>query len=314
MSILVLGSSGLVGRELVHTLAAAGHQVVACDVTAPADAESRAGESITYARGDITRLDQMIDLMQRHEVSEVACLSYVMGPLMSPDFSDFLLASQINIMGVTNVLEAARLTGVRRLLLASTVGTYGPQDLYGDRPVTEDDLLAPRSMYGRMKALNEAVADRYAQVHGMEVVKVRPSSILGPGSTIWPSRLIERLAVGETGLAPYGPQARDNVIAVEDLTALLTELLTRPTLRHDTYLACGHNVTMAELVSLLGELLPDGAIEYPANPDRSPSYAQVFDNSRAVSEFDWKLRSVHDSVRLHIDGVRREAGLEPIAW
>ncbi|MFF1732136.1 NAD-dependent epimerase/dehydratase family protein [Streptomyces sp. NPDC058247] len=313
MSVLVLGSSGLVGRELVHTLAAAGHHVVACDVAAPVGA-AKAAESITYARADITRLDQMVDLMQRHEVSALACLSYVMGPLMTPDFSDFLLASQINVMGVTNVLEAARLTGVRRLLLASTVGTYGPQELYGDRPVTEDDLLAPRSMYGRMKSLNEAVADRYAQVHGMEVVKVRPSSILGPGSTIWPSRLIERLAVGETGLAPYGPQARDNIIAVQDLTALLTELLTRPTLRHDTYLACGHNVSMAELVAVLGELLPDGVIEYPANRDRSPSYAQVFDNSRAVSEFDWKLKSVHDSVRLHIDGVRREAGLEPITW
>ncbi|MFF4767353.1 NAD-dependent epimerase/dehydratase family protein [Streptomyces sp. NPDC001255] len=311
MSVLVLGSSGLVGRELVRTLHTSGHRVVACDVAPPIEPTD---PEVPFVRADITRLDQLVDLMRTHEVSEIACLSYVMGPLMSPDFSDFLMATQINVTGVTNVLEAARLSGVRRLLLASTVGTYGPQELYGDRPVTEDDLLAPRSMYGRMKALNEAIADRYAAVHGLEVVKVRPSSILGPGSTIWPSRLIERLAVGETGLAPYGPDARDNIIAVQDLTHLLTELLTRPTLGHDTYLACGHNVSMAELVKILGELLPDGVIEYPADPRRAPSYAQVFDNSRAVAEIDWKLRPAREAVRLHIDGVRREAGLEPIAW
>jgi len=311
MSVLVLGSSGLVGRELVRTLTASGHHVVACDVTPPSPA---AESDVTYVRADITRLDQLIDLMQTHEVSEVACLSYVMGPLISPDFSDFLMASQINVIGVTNVFEAARLTGVRRLLLVSTVGTYGPQELYGDRPVTEDDLLAPRSVYGRMKALNEAVADRYAAVRGLDVVKVRPSSVLGPGSTIWPSRLIERLAVGETGLAPYGPDARDNIVAVQDLSYLLTELLTRPTLNHTTYLACGHNVSMSQLVQVLNELMPEGVIEYPSDPRRAPSYAQIFDNSRAVTETGWKLRSVHDSVRLHIDGVRRAAGLEPITW
>jgi UDP-glucose 4-epimerase len=315
MSVLVLGSSGLVGRELITKLAGAGHAVVACDVAAPAGPGPEAdGGAISRVRGDITRLEQLIDIVQRHQVTEIACLSYVMGPLMSPEFADFLPAQQINIIGVTNVLEAARLTGVRRVLLASTVGTYGAQSLYGDRPVTEEDVLAPSSMYGRMKALNEAVGDRYAAVHGLEVVKVRPSSILGPGSTIWPSRLIERLAVGETGLAPYGPNARDNIIAVEDLTTLLTELLTRPALRHSTYLASGHNIAMRELVALLEELLPDGEIRYPENPDRAPSYAQVFDNSRSVEEFGWKLKSPRESVCLHVNGVRRAAGLDPLAW
>ncbi|WP_019546636.1 NAD-dependent epimerase/dehydratase family protein [Streptomyces sulphureus] len=312
MSTLVLGSSGLVGRELITKLAGAGHQVVACDVAKPVGSPSP--EGITYVSADMSRLDQMVALLHEHEVSRIACFSYVMGPLMSPGFADFLGAQQVNIMGVTNVLEAARLTGVRRVLLASTVGTYGDQSLYGDREVNEDDVLAPRSMYGRMKALNEAVADRYRQVHGLDVVKVRPSSILGSGSTIWPSRLIERLAVGETGYAPYGPQARDNIVAVDDLTTLLSGLLNKTDLGHDTYLACGHNVSMAELVTLLGELLPESTIEYPADRNRAPTYAQVFDNSRAVKEIGWELKSVRESVCLHINGVRRDAGLAPLTW
>src|SRR5699024_10604163 len=138
-----------------------------------------------------------------------------------------------------------------------------------------------------------------------------PSSILGPGSTIWPGRLIDPLAIGGTGTAPYTSHARDNIVSVDDLTSLFTHVLTSPVLRHDTYLATGHNVSMGEVVSALRKILPDASIDYPAQV-REPSYAQMFDNSRAVDEFGWELRSVHDSLCLHLNYARREAGLDEL--
>jgi UDP-glucose 4-epimerase len=309
MSVLVLGSSGLVGRRLVSRLAAAGQAVVACDVT-PSPVAPVAG--VSYVRADISRLDQVLALVKGSDATGIALLSYMMGQLMSPTFADILQACQVNITGVANVLEAARLLEVRRVAFLSTVGTYGPQAMYGERPVTEDEILAPASMYGRMKALNESICDRYSSLYGMEVVKVRPSSILGPGSTIWPSRFIERVAVGETGLVPYGSDARDNVIAVDDLTALLGRLITGAAPAHSTYLASGHNVTMAELASVVRAIIPEARIESPT-PERRPSYPGTFDNSRAVTEFGWAVTGLKDTVRAHIDGVRAEAGLTTVA-
>jgi UDP-glucose 4-epimerase len=238
----------------------------------------------------------------------VVLLSYIMGPLMSPQHSDILLACQVNVTGVTNVLEAARLSNVRRLLFFSTVGTYGPQRLYGERAVTEDELLAPSSMYGRMKLLNESICDRYTALYGLEIVKVRPSAILGPGSTIWPSRAIEPVARGEAGVIQYSPDARDNIVGVDDLTVLLTRILAADKVAHNVYLAGGHNITMGQLADVIREIVPDAVIEFP-NPDRTPTYPGTFDSSRAVQEFDWQVSSVVDSVRAHIDGVRAEAGL-----
>jgi nucleoside-diphosphate-sugar epimerase len=305
MSVLVLGSSGLVGRRLVGRLAADGHAVVACDVAPP---RTPPVEGVPYVTADISRIDQVLALLQDHEVSGIALLSYIMGPLMSPQYSDILQACQVNVIGITNVLEAARLAGTHRIAFLSTVGTYGPQTMYGERAVTEDELLAPASMYGRMKALNESICDRYAGLYGLEVVKVRPSSILGPGSTIWPSRFIERVAVGEAGLVPYGADARDNVIAVDDLAVLLARLITGARPAHTTYLASAHNVTMSELADVVKSIVPDARIEYPT-PERRPSYPGTFDNSRAVREFDWTVTGLEDTVRAHIDGVRAEAGL-----
>jgi nucleoside-diphosphate-sugar epimerase len=305
MSVLVLGSSGLVGRRLVSRLGAEGHAVVACDVTPP-PAAPVAGAS--YVRADISRIEQILAVLNEHDVSSVALLSYMMGQLMSPQFADILHACQVNITGVTNVLEAARLARVRRIAFLSTVGTYGPQAMYGERPVTEDEILAPASMYGRMKALNESICDRYAALYNLEVVKVRPSSILGPGSTIWPARFIERVAVGQTGLVPYGAAARDNVVAVDDLTALLSRLVTGAAPAHSTYLASGHNVTMADLAGVVRSIIPDAQIEFPT-PERRPSYPGTFDNSRAVTEFGWQITGLEETVRAHIDGVRAAAGL-----
>lgn len=238
-------------------------------------------EGVTYLRADISRIDQLLALLNDHDVSGIALLSYMMGQLMSPQFADILQACQVNVTGITSVLEAARLAGVRRIAFLSTVGTYGPQVMYGERPVTEDEILAPASMYGRMKALNESICDRYAALYGLEVVKVRPSSILGPGSTIWPSRFIERIAVGETGLVPYGESARDNVIAVDDLA------------------------------DAVRSIIPDARIEFPT-PERRPSYPGTFDNSRAVTEFGWAITGLQETVRAHIDGVRAEAGLSAV--
>jgi nucleoside-diphosphate-sugar epimerase len=308
MSVLVLGGSGLVGRRLVGRLAADGNAVVACDVVPP---RTPPVEGVRYVTADISRIDQVLALLQDHEVSGIALLSYIMGPLMSPQHSDILQACQVNVIGITNVLEAARLAGVRRIAFLSTVGTYGPQAMYGERAVTEDELLAPASMYGRMKALNESICDRYAGLYGLEVVKVRPSSILGPGSTIWPSRFIERVAVGEAGLVPYGADARDNVIAVDDLAVLVARLITGARPAHTTYLASGHNVTMSELADVVRSIVPDARIEYPA-PERRPSYPGTFDNSRAVQEFGWTVTGLADTVRAHIDGVRAEVGLTRI--
>jgi nucleoside-diphosphate-sugar epimerase len=308
MSVLVLGSSGLVGRSLVGRLAAAEHSVVAGDVR-PSPLPPAAG--VSYVNTDISRLDQVLALLEEQDVSGIVLLSYMMGQLMSPKFDGIVQASQVNVTGVANVLEAARLLRVPRVVFLSTVGAYGPQAIYGDRPVTEEEILAPTSMYGQMKALNESVCERYAALYGLEVVKIRPSSILGAGSSIWPSRFIDRVAVGKTGRPPYGADVPDNVIAVDDIAALLSRLVTGAAPAHGTYLASGHHVTMGELADVVRSVVPDAQIEFPAS-DRRPTYPERFDNSRAVSEFGWEITGLKETVRAHIDGVRARAGASAV--
>lgn len=85
------------------------------------------------------------------------------------DFMQRILPN--NIVGVYNVLEAAREAQVRRVLLASSgqvvMGHPGPW------PASPDMLPAPRNWYAAAKVLSEAAGQIYAYVHGMQVLVAR---------------------------------------------------------------------------------------------------------------------------------------------
>ncbi len=72
------------------------------------------------------------------------------------------LVMRLDILGMDNVFEAARLTGVKRVVYASSIAVSGQQSHFGDRLATEDDPLHGTSQYAMHKMFNEFQAQ---QVH-----------------------------------------------------------------------------------------------------------------------------------------------------
>lgn len=311
--ILVIGSSGFVGRHVVPKLLDKGEEIVGFDVRpephdlgGPANVES----GMLFVQGDMANGDEVMAALVDHKIEQVIVLGYLMAPLMSPEFVDFVGAVRTNLLGITYILEACSQAGVERVIFSSTVGVYGPQSDYGDRPITEDDRPAAGGLYGRMKMVNETIADKYREVYGIEVVKVRPSPILGVGNTMWPSRLISPAAVGEPGHAPFSSSGRNNLVGIEDLAELYHRISAARELKHDTYLASGHNFLVEELVTIVRSLLPSAELHFDEDAP-PPPYPTIFDNTRAVEEFDWKLQPLEESVLAHVNAERARAGNLP---
>jgi uronate dehydrogenase len=78
-----------------------------------------------------------------------------------------------NIVGVYNVLEAAREAGVKRLVLASSGQVVWYQRYRGPYPIDADVLLTPRSWYACTKVFLEAAGRSFHEAHGMSVIVVR---------------------------------------------------------------------------------------------------------------------------------------------
>ena len=308
MKIMVVGSSGYIGRHVVKSLAAQGADVVAFDVS-PAPA-NWLQPGVAFIQGNMANLEEVMAAVVDHGVQRIVALGYFMTPLLAPECRDLLNAARVNILGVTNLFEAARLAHLGRVVFASTVGTFGYQDSYGPEPITENtEARAPKSLYGLMKLLNNGLAERYTKTFGIQIVKVHSTAVIGPGNTAFSRQMIQQPALGKAGYANWPSAASRNIVGVADIAQLYTKIALAAQVKHDTYMGTGPSPTGREIADIVIKYLPDAEISFDEKA-RVPAWN--FDNSRAIKEFDWKIQPVEKMVLDEINGTREAAGLAPV--
>ena len=304
MKIMVVGSSGYIGRHVVKRLAMQGADVVAFDVASAPATWIQSG--VPFIQGNMANLEEVMAAVVDHGVQRLVALGYFMTPLLAPECRDLLNAARVNILGVTNLFEAARLAHLDRVVFASTVGTFGYQDGYGPEPINENtEQRAPKSLYGLMKLLNNGLAERYARTFGIQIVKVHSTAVIGPGNTAFSRQMIQQPALGKPGYANWPSAAPRNIVGVADIAQLYAKIALAGEVRHDTYMGTGPSPTGREIADIVIKYLPDAQISFD---EKARVAAWNFDNSRAVQEFDWKIQPVDDMVLDEINGTRQAAG------
>ena len=308
MKIMVVGSSGYIGRHAVKNLAAQGADVVAFDLV-PAPAQWNIF-GVPFIQGNMTNLEEVMSAVLENGVQRIVALGYYMTPLLQPECRDLLNAARVNIIGVTNLFEAARLAKIDRVIFASTVGIFGYQDGYGPELINENtEPRAPKSLYGLMKLVNNGLADRYTKTYAIQIIKVHSAAVIGPGNTAFSRRMIQLPALGKPGFANWPSAAPRNIVGVADIAQLYSKIALAAEVKHDTYMGTGPSPTGSELAAIVKKYLPDAQISFDEKA-RVPAWN--FDNSRPVTEFDWKIQSVEKMVLDEINGTRKAAGLSQI--
>ena len=121
-----------------------------------------------------------------------------------------LQATQVNVGGSLNVLEAARTSGVSRVIYGSSISVYGSQP--GRRGVSETTPAAPEDMYGATKRYVEILGETYRQRFGVQFVALRIASVVGPGavntSSPWRREMFDKLAQAESSFENSKPTLR----------------------------------------------------------------------------------------------------------
>jgi nucleoside-diphosphate-sugar epimerase len=309
MKIMVVGSSGYIGRHVAKQLAAQGAEVVGFDVVSPPAAWQAPG--ISFVQGNMTHLEEVMSAVVENGVQRIVALGYYMTPLLQPECRDLLNAARINIIGVTNIFEAARLGNLQRVVFASTVGIFGYQDSYGAEPIDENtEPHATKSLYGLMKLVNNSLAERYTKTYGIQVIKVHSAAVIGPGNTAFSKRMIQDPAVGKAGFGNWPSTGPRNIVGVGDIAQLYTKMALAEKVQHDTYMGTGPSPTGNELTAIAKKYLPQAEITFDEKA-RVPAWN--FNNSRAVKEFGWQIQPVERMVLDEINGTRELAGLPPVS-
>ncbi|MBI4657392.1 MAG: NAD(P)-dependent oxidoreductase [Verrucomicrobia bacterium] len=158
-SILVTGSAGSIGRAAVSGLSAAGWRVRGFDrLPTPATGD--------YVVGDLTDSSAL-----RKAADGAGAIIHLAAIPDDDDFLSRLLPN--NLVGLHNLLEAARVAGVQRVLLASTGQVVWWRLLEGPWPIGPDAPYTPRDWYAVTKITAEAAGRTYARNHNMTVLALR---------------------------------------------------------------------------------------------------------------------------------------------
>lgn len=282
MKVLNIGGTGFVGAVTTRKLLERGAEVVCAD--ALPSPHRVAGLGVEIVPADISDFAQIAALIADRGIDTVLVTAAL---LSSQAEREPLKSVQVNALGTTNVFEAARLFGVRRVVYLSSVAAYSDLGTkHPGVPLREDmPLPAGNSAYSCEKQLNEYMAALYSSRWGIETYGVRPASVLGLGRTTgarpWLSELIEAPVQGRACKVPLPPEAGVTWVYVDDLAEILTQLLCKEKPSHAVYNAVAGTVTAGEITAIAREMYPNARIEFdhPAQAAH-PHFADIYDNAR----------------------------------
>jgi UDP-glucose 4-epimerase len=166
VKILVTGGAGYVGSHAARFLELAGHEVWVYDnLSLGHRAAVAAGRLIEGDLGDQARL---VELLREKRIEAV--MHFAAFALVGESVSDPAKYYRNNIGGSLSLLEAMRLSDVRKIVFSSTTATYGaPENV----PISEDEPQRPINPYGFTKLVIERALEDYAQAYGFAYAALR---------------------------------------------------------------------------------------------------------------------------------------------
>lgn len=259
-TVLVTGSGGFLGQAVTWHLMADGFRVIGFDKAPP---EGDAGYPLVI--GDVEDAHRVHAALREHRPAQILHMGALSGPMLARDNPHLMV--RVNIHGTANVLEAARVVGVERIVFLSSIMAYGAQP--ESAPVIETAPLNAADAYGASKVAGEALMRAYAREHGLDTVSLRVASAYGPGRrTDCVLRLmIENALAGKATRLDYGKGCYRQYVHVDDVADAVVRAVARPRLPRPAYnVATGRRMTLDEVAAAVTRALPETGIELGSRP------------------------------------------------
>jgi len=292
MKILVTGGAGFIGSHLCEKYTKEGHTVLCLDNFFNGNLANIRHllnyKNFKLINGDIRDFDTLEKLMPGVDaICHLAAQIHVDRSIIEPK-----LTYDVNVLGTQNILEAARMYDVEKVVYVSSSEVYGTAEFV---PMTEDHPLSAPHPYGASKIAADRMCHAYAQTYQMDIAIIRPFNAFGPrqkdtgyGGVI--SIFVKRVQNGAPPIV-YGDgnQTRDytyvaDLVDALDLILKHTEPITSP-----INIGTGREVRIIDLANMIIELASPRSRIKPVFVEPRPGEVQrlLADNSRARQLLGW---------------------------
>ena len=278
---LITGGAGFIGSHIAEALLDSGESVRILDNLATGKETNLAalGGHAQFIQGDLRDYDTVRAAMEGVEVV------FHQGALASVprSIADPVGSLETNINGTQNVLLAARDSGVRRVVYASSSSVYGNTPTL---PKREDMPPHPMSPYAVQKLTGELLCGVFTCVYGLETVALRYFNVFGPRqdptseyAAVIPRFLTALIKKRRPIVFGDGKQTRDFTYIFNVVQANLQAATSPYASGHVMNIGCGEQISLNTVLQLAGELL-----NVTPNPEyREPRPGDVRDSLADIS-------------------------------
>jgi threonine 3-dehydrogenase len=160
--ILITGALGQIGSELDQYLS----EIFGRDRIIISDIKEK--NDPRYKKIDVTDFNSLNFLVEKYKVDTIYHLAAILSAT-GEKYPD--LAYRVNVDGLHNVLEAARINKVSQVFIPSTIGVFGPETPRRNVPI--ETITRPTTLYGITKVFAEQLGNYYQRKFSLDVRGVR---------------------------------------------------------------------------------------------------------------------------------------------
>ena len=289
--ILVIGSSGQIGTELVHKLRDiyGVDNVIASDIKA-----SNQAKEGPFEVANVMDAHQLGEVVTRHNVNQV----YLLAALLSATAEKMpKLGWELNMQGLFNVLDLAKEKIIDRIYWPSSIAVFGPNTPRENTP--QYTIMEPSTVYGISKQAGERWCEYYFHKYNVDVRSLRYPGLIGwqsapgGGTTDYAVHIFhEALKTGtyecflsENTTLPmmYMPDAIKATIEIMQADADKVKI-------RSSYNLAGVSFSPKEIAEEIKKHIPDFSISYKPDSRQqiADSWPQSIDASEASKDWGWK--------------------------
>ena len=292
-SILILGSAGQIGTDLVYTLREqlGGSKIIAADVK---DQQGYLRDSGPFYILDVLDTNSLAEIVNKHQVKEVYLLAALLSAVAEQKVKS---AWKLNMEGLFNVLDLAKEKGNMKVFWPSSIAVFGPTTPRHNTP--QFTVMEPTTVYGISKLAGERWCEYYFKKYNVDVRSVRYPGLIsykahaGGGTTDYAVDIYPKALENAQYECYLKSDTELPMMYMTDALRATLELMGTDASNvkiRGGYNIAGMSFTPAQVAEVIKQHIPDFKISYKPDSRQqiADSWPASIDDQEARKDWGWK--------------------------